>query len=350
MAEKNYFSWLSEDTVSNWTNDSAVWEQIEHALSIGAVGCTTNPPLSYEALTTDTALYQEDLGKISRDLPDDEFALQAMGLVVKRISARLMELHEQKGTFYGAVRAQVQPNMRDDARGMLEKGKFMSGWGKNVMVKIPATEAGIWTLEELAALGIPTNPTVVTTVAQAIAAAEAFERGVERARQAGITPAWSTCAFVMGRTQDFFSSLNQERGLGLSDEDLAWASLALVKRTNESFKARGFASILQPAAFRSAIQVEQIAGGVFCSTIHPKIQKAVQEAEASGKIRRALLVDEPVDQQALDRVAKALPEFEQAYDPQGLTPAEFGTYGASKMTLDGFEVTGWQKLVSLKYA
>ncbi len=52
--------------------------------------------------------------------------------------------------------------------------------------------------------------------------------------------------------------------------------------------------------------------------------------------------------QAIARVRAALPEFSQAYEPDGLTPDEFDEYGAVKMTLDAFDREGWQKLISLK--
>ena len=50
---------------------------------------------------------------------------------------------------------------------------------------------------------------------------------------------------------------------------------------------------------------------------------------------------------AVERVARALPEFGRAYDPAGLEPEEFDSFGATVMTLDGFDKNGWQKLYAL---
>lgn len=347
MQNQNYFSWLSSQTASNWTNDSGILAQNRAATEKGAIGCTTNPPLSYEALVTDTDLYAEDLKKIDRSLSDDDFALEAMGLVVKQLSKEYLPMHKEKGTIYGCVRAQVRPSLRDDAEGMLAVGKIMSAWGENVMVKIPVTEAGLWALEELAARGIPTNPTVTTSISQLIAAAEAYQRGVARAKAAGITPAWSTAALVTGRVQDYLAHLNETRNLGLAISDLEWAGVALIKRAGEVFKQNGYTCILQPAAFRCVLQVEQISGGPFCSTIHPKIQEMVEAADQAGKVKREILIDAPLDQAAVDRVLRAIPEFVQAYEPGALKIQDFLTFGATAMTLDGFD-QGWQKLFTLK--
>ena len=345
-----YLSWLADETAFSWNNDSALQPQIEAALAQGAIGITTNPPLSYEALTAETDAYGEKLAALDKSLPSLEYAFLAMGLVVGRYSGFFMDMHEKKGDFYGCVRAQVAPSLRHDAEGMLEMGRRLSQIGKNVMVKIPGTKAGIWVLEELAALGIPTNPTVITTVAQALEAAKAHERGRERAIKSGIAPAWSSCAVVMGRTQDYFAKLNEERKLGLAKADLDWASLAIVKRSAEIYKKEGFNSKIMPAAFRAPMQVEQLAGGEYHATIHPTVQAAVEEAYREGAIKKGLFFEAPIDEGAIRRVSGALPEFGQAYEPDGLSMDEFDSCGSVTMTLDAFEATGWTKLASLKNA
>ena len=343
----SYLAWMAAETKTCWNNDSAIDSQVETAMAQGAIGVTTNPPLSYEALTTETGLYSEKLASLDKNLPDNEFAYRAMTLVAAHFSKKFMKLHDEKGGFYGCVRAQVAPNLRADAKGMLEYGKQIAGIGRNIMVKIPGSAAGIWVLEELAALGIPTNPTVIVSVSQAIAAAEAFERGRDRAKKAGITPAWSSCAIVMGRTQDYLASLNKERSLGISTEDLEWAVLAIVKRSYDLFRKRGFQSPIMPAAFRAPIQVEQLTGGEFYETIHPKIQSELAEADRNKTVKREIFIDRDVDEDAVSRVSAKLPEFIAAYDPKGLTIEQFDSYGATTMTLDGFD-QGWQNLASLK--
>jgi transaldolase len=82
-------------------------------------------------------------------------------------------------------------------------------------------------------------------------------------------------------------------------------------------------------------------------TIHPKVQKLVAEAYAKGEIKTEKHIDAPVDEAAVQRVLKALPEFAKAYEPNGMSADEFDSYGGVVMTLDGFDKTGWQKLLSL---
>ncbi|WHH58799.1 transaldolase family protein [Petroclostridium sp. X23] len=347
MSENTYLKWMAENTDTQWCNDSALVEDLKAALSIGAIGCTSNPPLSYQALTETSEIFKEAVEKIPADLTGDDRVVELIGAVVKHISNMLSDMFEKEGGLKGYIRAQVKPKDSANAEAMLRMGKTFASWGKNIMVKIPGTAAGIEVLEELAALGIPTNPTVCVSVSQIVAAAEAHERGVKRAIEAGIEPAPSTAAIVMGRLQDYLAALNKERNAGVSTYDLECASLAVAKRSYQILKERGFKTVLMPAAFRCARHVSEMVGSNVVMTIHPKYQEAVKKAEEEGTIRREISIDKPVDADALERVSKALPEFTLAYEPDGLAVKDFDTFGATVMTLEGFDVTGWQKLLTL---
>lgn len=347
MGDNGYLHWMAAQTDTKWCNDSAIESEIKKALNSGAVGCTSNPPLTYQALTQTPELFADQVQALPQDLDGDGRVVELMGIVVRHIAQLVRPVYDETQGAHGYIRTQVQPSLSGDAEAMLAMGKTLASWGDNVMVKIPGTEAGIWVLEELAALGIPTNPTVCVSVSQIIAAAEAYERGVQRAQQAGLQPGPSTAAFVMGRLQDFLTVLNDERNAGLSKYDLDCAALAATKRCYAVFQERGYRQQLMPAAFRSPHQVAGLSGADVVMTIHPDYQAAVLAAEAAGDILREQAVDQPVDELAVSRVYKALPEFVQAYEPDGLALQEFDAFGATIMTLEGFDVTGWQKLRTL---
>ena len=152
----------------------------------------------------------------------------------------------------------------------------------------------------------------------------------------------------MGRLQDYLSKINEERHAGLATRDLELAVIAVAKRCYKIMKERNYHQILMPAAFRCVDQVTQLVGANVIMTIHPKIQKKVIEADEAGKLERKVLIDEPIDGEMLDRIGKALPEFDLAYRENALEYGEFETYGATIMTLDGFDVTGWQKIKALE--
>ncbi len=347
MAINEYLKWMAENTPTQWCNDSARLIDLNAALDTGAVGCTTNPPLSYDTLKNTPDDFKAEVSTIDSSLKCNDRNVALVGAVVKTISKVLKDRGPWSNPHLGNVRTQVQPSLGQDGKGMLEQGKTMASWGDNVMVKIPCTTAGIWTLEELAALGIPTNPTVCVSVSQYIAVGEAYENGIARAKKAGLTPGPSTAALVMGRLQDYLTKINTVRNAGLTNEDLELAALAVVKRCAQVNKERGFSQKIMPAAFRSARQIAQLAGADAVMTIHPKWQQAVADAFAKGEVKKEVLIDESVDQSVIDKVSKALPEFVLAYEPGALPVEEFDFFGATVMTLTGFDATGWQPLLTL---
>ncbi|MDR0561719.1 MAG: hypothetical protein LBG73_03430 [Spirochaetaceae bacterium] len=347
MRDHGYLKWMAENTDTRWCNDSALRNDYTQAIACGAAGCTTNPPLTFEALTTDTDRFQAQVEAVRSRFSGREKVVEYFRILVSDIAESFLPLYEQSSGAYGYVRSQVEPRLAGDAQGMLAMGKTIAGFAKNVMVKIPGTKAGIQVLEELAALGIPTTPTVCVSVSQLIAAAQAYERGCARAKKAGIPIPASTAAFVMGRLQDYLVSRNAERGNPVSLEDLETAVLGAAKRAYQAFKQAGYAQIIMPAAFRCARQVTELAGGVFEMTIHPKIQDMIIAADKNGNIPREKRIDAALDGGAVDRVLKFFPEFRRAYEPDGMTVDEFDSFGGVTMTLDGFDKTGWRKLLAL---
>ena len=342
-----YLNWMAKNTPTQWCNDSALTGDIDAALESGAIGCTSNPPLTFEALTMQPELYSDGVASIPSIAQGDDRVVELLGVVVRRIAGRLKNLHESSGKQYGYIRSQVQPKIGNNGAAMQRMGLKISTWGENVMVKIPGTCAGMQVLEDLAAAGIPTTPTVCVSIAQILAAAEANERGIQRAIAAGKRPAASTAALVMGRLQDYLAVLNEQRQAGLPMCDLEQAVLAVTRRCYALMTERGYSQLLMPAAFRVPEQVAGMVGAKAHMTIHPKIQAEVIKADAEGRIARRIAVNDAIDTDLIARVAKALPEFRQAYEPDGLAPEEFDAFGATVMTLDSFDKSGWQKLYTL---
>ena len=60
-----------------------------------------------------------------------------------------------------------------DTRGMIEEARAVAGWAPNVIAKIPMSANGLAAIRQLAAEGIPTDVTLVFSVAQGLMAAKA---------------------------------------------------------------------------------------------------------------------------------------------------------------------------------
>ena len=159
MREHGYLKWMSEETQTQWCNDSAMADDLASALQFGASGCTTNPPLSFLALTHTEELREQAKRVVSAPVASDERATQLIGVVVRSIAERLRPLYDATEGASGYVRAQVRPGAREDADEMIRMGLEFASWAPNVMVKIPGTAAGMVALEELAARAfLPIQP------------------------------------------------------------------------------------------------------------------------------------------------------------------------------------------------
>ena len=345
--KNEYLAWMASSTPSKWNNDSALFSDIEKAKAEGAVGVTTNPPLTYQVITTYPEVFEEEMKAVDPSLEPDARITELIKMVISKIAKDFKPLYDSTSGEYGYIKAQVKPRDSKDKDAMLKMGKEFASVAENIKVKIPGTEAGIWVLEELAAQGIPTNPTVCVSIPQILAAAEAHERGVKRALAAGKKAVPSTAALVMGRLQDYLAAQNEKLNAGLSVTDLENACLATVKRCYNIMQERGYSQVLMPAAFRCARQVTELAGAKVEMTIHPKYQAMIADAFEKGEVSKIERINEPVDQESVDRVLKAIPDFAKAYEPDGLAIDEFDDFGATIMTLEGFDVSGWQKLLTL---
>ena len=92
----------------------------------------------------------------------------------------LLPVFEREGGRKGRLSIQTNPKYYRDAARITEQALHFATLAPNMQVKVPATHAGIQAAEDATAAGVTINATVSFTVPQAIAVAEAVERGLAR--------------------------------------------------------------------------------------------------------------------------------------------------------------------------
>jgi len=139
-------------------------------------GATSNPAIFKNAILNSPA-YKTQLESLKDMTPKEKYEAVAIYDITK--AADILRPLFDKGDD-GYVSIEVDPFLCDDAEGTISEGKrlFQSIDRPNVMIKVPATEAGYKAMEALTSEGIPVNATLVFKKSQAIACAEAFSRGV----------------------------------------------------------------------------------------------------------------------------------------------------------------------------
>ena len=140
-------------------------------------GATSNPAIFEQSITSSDA-YNQQINMLQaneRKKIYEELAITD----IKRTAQLLKPLYENDAND-GFVSLEVDPMLCDDANATIEEGIRLHkqiGYS-NVMIKVPATESGYKAMEELTALGINVNATLVFSREQAINCAKALNEGI----------------------------------------------------------------------------------------------------------------------------------------------------------------------------
>jgi transaldolase len=312
-------------------------EELKYSIDHGAVGATCNPVIVLGVLKKDLAAWKPRIQALIRDLPtatEDEIAWQ----LVREISAQAAKLlepifHEQKGK-NGRLSVQTDPRLFRDPRAIVEQAIEFSKIAPNIIVKIPATSAGIAAIEEATYRGVSINATVSFTLPQAIAVGEAVERGLVRREKEGkeIASMGPVCTIMVGRLDDWLKLIMEKESIAIDPGYLEWAGVAVLKHAYRIYRERGFRTRLLSAAFRNHMHWSEFIGGdmVISPPYSWQVRFNNSDVEATSRI------DEPVRPEIVDTLTKKFADFRRANTPNGLSIQEFDTFGPTRRTLRQF--------------
>jgi transaldolase len=329
-----YLNWLLENTPTTWWHDSADVAELDLGLSRGASGVTTNPFLSALALQSSRSHWSSDIDAVlARNLPAAEKAEALMRIAVTHAA----------GKCTGYVCAQVNPLRAGDRDVMLAMARRLTQWAPNIAVKLPATAAGLDVLEECAAEGIATTLTVSFTVPQAVAIGERHRAGIRRAAARNIPAAKCFAVLMIGRLDDYLREVAQDNRAAVSESDIRQAGLAVTKRAYSMYREREYDAVLLVAALRGEYHLTELAGAELVMSIHPSWQGPFVDRDFPFEPR----IECPVPSAVIERLNQ-MPEFVKAYEPDGMSAADFITYGPTQRTLTQFCETGWKPMESFR--
>ena len=179
---------MTETTLTRYWTDSCSIEELHYSIPRGATGATSNPAIVLQVLNKEMHGWRERIEQIIADNPTWT-ETQVSGQVYKEIACKgaelLMPVFEATEHHSGHLSIQTDPALFRNRDALLEQADAFTKLAPNMMVKVPATSAGIAMIEEATYRGINVNITVSFTVPQVLAAAEAIERGLERREREG---------------------------------------------------------------------------------------------------------------------------------------------------------------------
>lgn len=328
---------MTQETPTQYWNDSCAVAELSYAVERGATGATSNPSIVLEVLKKEREHWVprvHELAALNPAWSEVELTWAIIEEMAARGAGILYPVFERNGGRNGRLSVQINPaNHRDPVR-MVEQAVRFHGLAPNIQVKFPATAAGIEGMEEATFRGVNINSTVSFTVPQAVASAEAVERGLARREAAGedVSSMTPICTIMIGRLDDWMKVLVERDDIALHPDAANWAGVAAFKRAYTIFRERGYRSRLLAAAYRHRLHWTELVGGDVSMTLPHAWQVRFNASGIAPEPR----MDVPVDAALIDDLLERIPDFGRAYEPDGMAPSEFESFGASARTLRSF--------------
>ncbi|MBP6440701.1 MAG: transaldolase family protein [Caldilineaceae bacterium] len=324
-------------TPTDYWNDSCSVEELTYAIGHGAVGATTNPNIVLNVLTKEMHLWEDRIRAIIAENPtgsEAEVAWQLIEEMAVHGAGLLQAVWERNAGLKGRLSIQTNPMYYRNPEAIVAQARHFHTLAPNMQVKMPVTRAGVAAIEESTYHGVNVNATVSFTVPQAVAVAEAVERGLNRRAAEGkdVSQMRPVCTIMIGRTDDWVKMVAKRDNVDINPDYLNWAGIAVFKHAYDIWQQRGYRVRLLAAAYRHLGHWSELIGGDVVLTIPYDWQLKINASDIPVVER----MQNPVDPQIVEALYTKLPDFRRAYDPDGMTPAEFDSYGATVRTLRAF--------------
>lgn len=220
----------------------------------GIRGLTSNPTIFQKAIASSTQ-YDDQIREVLTEDPTADSMQLFEAVAVSDIQAAadlLRPVFDTSSAADGHVSLEVSPHLAHDTEGTIADAKRL--WGvvdrPNLMIKVPATDAGIPAIEELIASGINVNATLMFSLADYEAVAQAYLRGLHRAHDVpGIA---SVASFFVSRVDSKADAALEKVGTDEASALMGRIAVANAKvayaRYQELFEGDPFAALAERGA------------------------------------------------------------------------------------------------------
>ena len=280
----------------------------------GLRGVTSNPAI-FEKAMAGSADYAAGMAALARKGLDAKAVYEQLAIADIRDAAdTLATVYEQTRTRDGYVSFEVSPALAHDTQGTLDEARRL--WNEigrpNVMIKVPATPAGISAFETLIAEGINVNVTLLFSLSAYEAVGHAYLRGLERRAAAGesLSNVASVASFFISRIDSAIdaiidaqlkkegdnASLRSLRGrVAIANGRLTYARYgelfsgarweALEKRGAQTQRVLWASTGTKNPEYRDTLYVESLIGADTVNTIPPATYEAFRN---HGRVHASL--------------------------------------------------------------
>ncbi len=201
----------------------------------GLKGMTSNPAIFEKSITGSTD-YDDDIGLLAAQGRNAVEIYEALAVAdIRQAADRLSAVYDATEGADGYVSLEVSPELADDTAGTVAEARRL--WEevdrRNVMIKVPATRAGIPAVRRLIGEGLNINVTLLFSRAVYETVAEAYIGGLEDrlAAGGGISGTASVASFFISRIDTLVDALLAEREEQADDPEVRAMIRGLIGKT-----------------------------------------------------------------------------------------------------------------------
>ena len=204
--------------------------ELKELIDKGVRGITSNPAI-FEKAIAGSSDYDEDIKELTRSDKSVDEIYEALAFEdIGRAADLLKECYDTSGGLDGYVSLEVNPHLADETEKTIQEAtRLYETLGRpNVMIKVPATAAGIPAVTELIGAGVNVNVTLIFGLENYKAVADAYICGLEKLAANGpsvtaghpVNQVASVASFFVSRVDSAIdkalNNLNQTQMLGKS--------------------------------------------------------------------------------------------------------------------------------------
>ena len=220
----------------------------------GIRGLTSNPTIFQKAIASSDQ-YDEQIRELLAADPDATATSLFEAVAISDITSAadmLRPVYDESGGGDGHVSLEVSPHLAHDTEGTIADARRL--WGivnrPNLMIKVPATDEGIPAIEELIASGINVNATLMFSLDDYEAVAQAYLRGLARADH--VAAIASVASFFVSRvdnkTDAALEKVGTDEATALQGKIAVANAKLAYKRYQELFEGEPFAALASRGA------------------------------------------------------------------------------------------------------
>jgi transaldolase len=304
--------------------DSMVPENISYGIKQGLLGVTTSPTVTPDAIEAEPEIWKPAFRKKWEENPDwNQFEIlwECMYDFAKERAKMLLPIYKDDkmdGRFC------IQGNVYDfmNAEKIINQSKRIYSLGKNFIMKIPTTEAGLRAMEEIVYEGHSVMATATSSVAQVLAAGLALTKGLERREKEGKDNKGIvvSCAMQLGLPESCCKGYAKQNHVQITSEALEYSAIAVGKKAYSLLLEKYPRVVFVLSNFAKEEHWREFLGGRLIMTMPMDYLETLDNTDPQ---KLEAKIEIPVNEIYTEELCEKISFYNKMFREDGMKPEEF---------------------------